>query len=51
MAAADMTDTIPLVSACIANYNGMAVIDDCLSSVLGQEEHIPIEILVHLEQS
>jgi glycosyltransferase involved in cell wall biosynthesis len=26
----------PLVSVCIANYNGMEVIDDCLRSVLGK---------------
>ncbi len=46
-----MTDTIPLVSVCIANYNGMAVIDDCLRSVLGQEGNIPVEILVHDDAS
>ena len=42
---------MPLVSVCIANYNGMAVIDDCLSSVLEQEGHIPVEILVHDDAS
>lgn len=26
----------PLISVCIANYNGMAVIDDCLRLVLAQ---------------
>lgn len=41
----------PLVSVCIANYNGMAVIDDCLRSVLEQEGHIPVEILVHDDAS
>jgi GT2 family glycosyltransferase len=51
MAAADMTDVVPLVSVCIANYNGMAVIDDCLRSVLGQKGHIPVEILVHDDAS
>jgi GT2 family glycosyltransferase len=51
MAAADMTDVIPLVSVCIANYNGMAVIDDCLRSVMGQEGRIPVEILVHDDAS
>lgn len=44
-------DKAPLVSVCIANYNGMAVIDDCLRSVLGQEGHIPVEILVHDDAS
>ena len=46
-----MTDTIPVVSVCIANYNGMAVIDDCLRSVLAQEGNIPVEILVHDDDS
>jgi GT2 family glycosyltransferase len=51
MAAADMTEAMPLVSVCIANYNGMEVIDDCLRSVLEQEGHIPVEILVHDDAS
>jgi GT2 family glycosyltransferase len=51
MAAADMTDTNPIISVCIANYNGMEVIDDCLRSVLEQEGNIPIEILVHDDAS
>ncbi len=46
-----MTGTSPLVSVCIANYNGMEVIDDCLRSVLEQEGHIPVEILVHDDAS
>lgn len=46
-----MTDTAPLVSVCIANYNGMAVIDDCLRSVLEQEGQISVEILVHDDAS
>lgn len=46
-----MTGTSPLVSVCIANYNGMEVIDDCLRSVLKQEGHIPVEILVHDDAS
>ena len=41
----------PLISVCIANYNGMEVIDDCLRSVLEQEGHIPVEILVHDDAS
>jgi len=51
MAAADMTSTSPLVSVCIANFNGMEVIDDCLRSVLEQKGHIPVEILVHDDAS
>ena len=46
-----MTDVIPLVSVCIANYNGMDVIDDCLRSVRKQEGSIPVEILVHDDAS
>ena len=41
----------PTVSVCIANYNGMAMIDDCLRSVLEQEGQIPVEILVHDDAS
>lgn len=41
----------PLISVCIANYNGMEVIDDCLRSVLEQEGHISVEILVHDDAS
>ena len=40
-----------LVSVCIANYNGMGVIDDCLRSVLEQEGQIPVEILIHDDAS
>lgn len=46
-----MMDTIPLVSVCIANYNGMDVIDDCLRSVLAQQGDIAVEILVHDDAS
>lgn len=41
----------PLVSVCIANYNGMDVIDDCLRSVRDQEGNISLEILVHDDAS
>jgi GT2 family glycosyltransferase len=46
-----MTDIIPLISVCIANYNGMEVIDDCLRSVLDQKGRISVEILVHDDAS
>lgn len=46
-----MTSSVPLVSVCIANYNGMDVIDDCLQSVLQQAGDIPLEILVHDDAS
>ena len=37
----------PLVSVCIANFNGAAVLDACLCSVLAQATAFPVEILVH----
>lgn len=37
----------PVCSVCIANYNGMALIDTCLQSVLAQSFDQPIEIIVH----
>ncbi|MDD3528642.1 MAG: glycosyltransferase [Gallionellaceae bacterium] len=44
--------TDPLVSVCIANYNGMAVIDDCIRSVQAQAELAGgIEIIVHDDAS
>lgn len=46
-----MTNMNPVISVCIANYNGMEVIDDCLRSVLEQEGNIPVEILVHDDAS
>lgn len=41
----------PVVSVCIANYNGMTVIDECIRSVLAQQGDISIEILVHDDAS
>jgi GT2 family glycosyltransferase len=46
-----MTTPPPLVSVCIANYNGMTVIDDCLHSVMAQEGDIALEIIVHDDAS
>ncbi len=46
-----MTESSPIISVCVANFNGMEVIDDCLRSVLEQEGHIPVEILVHDDAS
>lgn len=40
-----------LCSICVANYNGMDVIDDCLRSVLAQEGNIACEIIVHDDAS
>lgn len=41
----------PVVSVCIANYNGEEIIADCIESVLGQENAPPFEILVHDDAS
>jgi GT2 family glycosyltransferase len=46
-----MMGAIPVVSVCIANYNGMEVIDECLRSVLAQQGDIAVEILVHDDAS
>lgn len=41
----------PTVSVCIANYNGLEVIDDCIASVLAQDYKCPVEIIVHDDAS
>lgn len=41
----------PVCSVCIANYNGAALLDDCLASVLDQQGDISIEIIVHDDAS
>ncbi len=46
-----MHDSTPVVSVCIANYNGMAIIDACLESVLAQDSDVEIEIIVHDDAS
>jgi GT2 family glycosyltransferase len=51
MAELAMTVNRPLVSICVANYDGMTVIDDCLQSVLAQEGGIALEIIVHDDAS
>lgn len=40
-----------LCSICVANYNGMGVIDDCLQSILVQEGNVSCEIIVHDDAS
>ena len=42
---------LPLVSVCIANYNGSEMISGCIESVLGQDFDFPFEILVHDDAS
>jgi GT2 family glycosyltransferase len=45
-----MTES-PLISVCIANYNGMSCIDDCIQSVLQQNDAPTYEIIVHDDAS
>jgi len=42
---------LPIVSVCIANYNGAGMISGCIESVLGQDFDFPVEILVHDDAS
>ena len=41
----------PLVSVCIANFNGIEVLHDCIDSVLAQQGQAMVEILVHDDAS
>jgi len=41
----------PACSICIANYNGVQVLGDCIESVLAQQGDTPIEIIVHDDAS
>lgn len=43
--------TAPTCSVCIANYNGVAMLADCLDSVLVQQGEFSIEIIVHDDAS
>lgn len=41
----------PTISICIANYNGEAILVDCIDSLLAQQGQIELEILVHDDAS
>lgn len=41
----------PVCSICIANYNGVGVIEDCLDSVFAQDCDFPFEVIVHDDAS
>jgi GT2 family glycosyltransferase len=43
--------TTPSVSVCIANFNGEQMLADCIESVLAQDCHADIEIIVHDDAS
>jgi GT2 family glycosyltransferase len=42
---------LPRISVCIANFNGEAMLGDCIDSVLAQDTDASIEILVHDDAS
>ncbi len=42
---------LPLISVCIANYNGATMIAGCLDSVLVQQGEFTLEIIVHDDAS
>jgi GT2 family glycosyltransferase len=46
----DLSDC-PTCSICIANYNGVGIIDAALQSVMAQDCNFPIEIIVHDDAS
>jgi GT2 family glycosyltransferase len=46
-----VADSNPVVSVCVANYNGADVIAKCLASICSQETSASIEILVHDDAS
>lgn len=41
----------PLISVCIANYNGESLLADCIESVIGQQGDFEVEIIVHDDAS
>jgi GT2 family glycosyltransferase len=41
----------PLISVCIANYNGEKLLKDCVDSVLAQLGDLAVEILIHDDAS
>ena len=41
----------PICSVCIANYNGEAMLGDCLDSVFAQAGDVPLEVIVHDDAS
>lgn len=47
----ETNQTDPVVSVCIANYNGLGVVEACIRSILDQEVPFSVEILVHDDAS
>ncbi|WP_394003913.1 glycosyltransferase family 2 protein [Luteimonas sp. WGS1318] len=46
-----MGEKSPLISVCIANYNGEKLLSDCIDSVLDQDVLAAVEIIVHDDAS
>lgn len=46
-----MLQDAPMISVCIANYNGEQVIADCVNSILMQQGAISFEIVIHDDAS
>ena len=44
-------DSTPVISVCVANYNGEEIISDCIESILRQKNAPSFEILVHDDAS
>jgi len=44
-------NTSPLISICIANYNGIDILADCIDSILAQQGNLPFEIIIHDDAS
>jgi len=42
---------LPVVSICVANYNGADVLVQCLASIFAQQCLVPIEVIVHDDAS
>ena len=45
--AAPSTTANPLISVCIANYNGAAYVEQCIRSVIEQQGECAVEIILH----
>lgn len=46
-----MSTAVPVCSICIANYNGEAMLADCLDSVFSQAAGLSVEVIVHDDAS
>ena len=46
-----VADCEPVVSVCVANYNGADVIVQCLKSIFDQQSGVAVEVLVHDDAS